>query len=52
MSGHFAVLMWWNPDHGGFWEPWNTGFGRYATKEEARVEAREWAEAEEVRYVD
>ena len=27
MSGFFAVLMQWNED--GFYEPWNTGFGRY-----------------------
>lgn len=46
MSGHFAVLYCWNPD--GFAEPWNTGVGRYATKEEAEEEARGWAEAEGV----
>lgn len=43
-SGYFAVMMWWNPD--GFWEPWSTGIGRYATKGEAIEEAKEWAEAE------
>lgn len=46
MSGHFAVLMWWNPE--GFYEPWDTGFGRYSTREEAIREARSWAEAEEL----
>ena len=35
MSGHFAVHYWWNPEHGGFPEPYNTGIGRYATREEA-----------------
>lgn len=54
MAGWFAVLMWWNdkeeevPD--GFWEPWNTGIGRYATKEEAEVEGRQWAASEEVEF--
>ncbi len=39
MSGHFAVIVWWNPDMGGFWEPWDTGIGRYATEAEAYGEA-------------
>lgn len=49
-SGYFAVMYWWNPDLGGFWEPWNTGFGRYADKEKAIAEARYWAESEELEY--
>jgi hypothetical protein len=52
-SGFFAVLIWWNaedPVTGGFWEPWDTGIGRYATVGEAAVEARDWAEAEELAY--
>ena len=48
MSGYFAVLMSWSRD--GFYEPWNTGFGRYSTREDAIREAREWAEAEELEY--
>ena len=48
MSGYFAVMYWWNPE--GFPEPWDTGIGRYATVEEARVEAQQWAEAEGIRY--
>ena len=44
MSGWFAALMVWNKE--GFYEPWNTGFGRYKTREEAVAEARDWAEAE------
>ena len=52
MSGWFAVLVWWNPEHGGFWEPWDTGFGRYATKAEAESEARDWAKAEGVEFYD
>jgi hypothetical protein len=43
MSGYFAV-MW---DNDGAIQ---TGIGRYATAEEAAVEAREWAEAEELEY--
>lgn len=54
MSGHFAVIMWWNdkdfkPD--GFWEPWDTGFGRYATEDEARVEAIALADMEGIPYL-
>lgn len=54
ISGHFAVLMHWNTEEEdiaeGFWEPWQTGFGRYETKEEAEIEAQGWAEAEEIQY--
>ena len=50
MSGYFAVMLWWNPDMGGFYEPWNTGVGRYPTREEAETEAKQWAEAEGVAY--
>jgi hypothetical protein len=45
-SGWAAVLMWLNnEDYPGetFFEPWETGIGRYATREEALLEAREWA---------
>lgn len=54
MSGYFAVMMWWNSEEAdipeGFWEPWDTGFGRYNTKLAAEIEAKSWAEAEEVSY--
>lgn len=50
MSGYFAVMYWWNPDMGGFWEPWSTGFGRYATEQEAIDEGKAWAAAEEVEF--
>lgn len=48
MSEHFAVHMWLNEeeDFGPFWEPYDTGAYRYATREEAVVEAKEWAERE------
>lgn len=50
MRGWFAVLVWWNTEHGGFWEPLNTGVGSYATPEEAEPEAKGWAEAEGLRF--
>jgi hypothetical protein len=52
MSGYFAVLMWWNPELGGFWEPWQTGCGRYASREQAVAEAKSWARDEELEYKD
>lgn len=48
MSGHFAVLISWNPE--GFHEPEQTGLGRYCTKEEAEIEAQEWAESEDLEF--
>jgi hypothetical protein len=50
ISGHFAVHVWWNPE--GFWEPYNTGIGRYATNAEAVEEAKAWAESEGLQYKD
>lgn len=52
IGGYFATMYWWNPDMDGFWEPWTTGLGRYATKEEARKEAKAWAELEELEYIE
>lgn len=46
ISGWKAVELWWNPNMGGFWEPWQTGLGAYATREEALAEARDWAESD------
>lgn len=51
MSGYFAVMFWFNPSMGGFWEPFDTGFGRYRTEDEARVEAIRWADEEGVPYL-
>lgn len=48
ISGYFAVMYWWNPE--GFWEPVCSGIGRYATKEEAIAEGKQWAKAEEVEF--
>lgn len=50
-SGWAAVQMWWAPELGGFWEPWDTGYDRYATAEEAEGEAREWAKAIGCRFI-
>lgn len=44
MSGFFAVHMWYNREDGGFWEPYDTGYGRYLTRERAQEEAIEWAQ--------
>lgn len=51
-SGFFAVMIWLNPDMGGFEEPWQTGIGRYKSSAQAAIEAREWAAAEELEYVE
>jgi hypothetical protein len=50
MAGHFAVMLAWNPDMGGFYEPWVTGVGRYDTPEAAAHEAVTWAQAEGVEF--
>lgn len=50
MSGYFAVHMAWNPEQGGFYEPWATGAGRYAEREGAEREAKSWAESDELEY--
>lgn len=53
MSGWFAVQLWWNeedPELGGFWEPYDVGFGRYATREEAVKEGQAWAADEGLEF--
>jgi hypothetical protein len=50
MGGWKAVQMWWNPEMGGFWEPWQTGNCAYSTQEQAQEDAKGWAEAEELEY--
>jgi len=49
ISGWTAVHIYWNTD--GFWEPWQTGFGKYETSKGAENEGRDWARAEGIRYV-
>lgn len=51
ISGYFAVMYWWNPELGGFWEPYDTGEGRYATKKEAIAEGLAWADELELEFV-
>ena len=50
ISGYFAVIYWLNDETPGdyFPEPWNTGIGRYRTKEEAYHEAEMIAFSEEI----
>lgn len=50
LSGFFAVQMTWNPEYGGFYEPWTTGAGRYEKIEDAEREAKSWAESDEMEY--
>jgi hypothetical protein len=41
-SGFFAVHIWFDEEKGHFWEPYE--WGRYTTREEAKAQARQWAE--------
>lgn len=62
-SGWAAVHFWWNTEDYpetwkaeglgdmGFWEPMQSGIGRYATEQEAELEARHWAEDEGIRFL-
>ncbi len=56
MSGFFATMYSWTVDAelggaaGGFYEPWTSGFGRYATLAEAEAEGRQWAAAEGLEF--
>lgn len=49
-AGWFALIVWWNPDMGGFPEPYQTGIGRYTTEAEAAIEGRKWARTEEMPF--
>lgn len=49
MSGYFAVTMWWNPEDG-FWEPWDTGIGRYEKEDDAIDEGKFIAEDEGIPF--
>lgn len=53
MSGYFAVLIGWTketPECDGYWEPYETAIGRWATLAEAEEEGKLWAKAEEIEY--
>ena len=49
ISGWFAVLMAKNKE--GFYEPWNTGIGRYPDRDKAVEEAKAWAQSENLEFV-
>lgn len=50
MRGWFAVLMHWNTDLGGFWEPYVTDSSSFKTREAAIPAAKAIAEAEGVEF--
>jgi hypothetical protein len=50
ISGWKAVMLWWAPEMGGFWEPWTTGVGAYGTEAEAEVEGKQWASEEGLEF--
>jgi hypothetical protein len=50
ISGHFAVCMVWDREYKEYL-PQSTGIGRYHHKYQAEAEAKEWAAAENLRYV-
>lgn len=51
VAGWKAVQYWWNPDMGGFWEQWATSPFAFETEAEAEAWGRDWATAEELRFV-
>jgi hypothetical protein len=50
ITGWMAVLLTWNAEEPAGYEPAQTGVGKYATKEEAEIEAKEWARDEGVEF--
>lgn len=52
IAGWKAIQYWWNPDMGGFWEPYQTGMCAWNTQTEAELDAKLWAEAEEIPYME
>ena len=51
IAGWKSRLMVWDEEMD-FFVPWQTGFCGYATKEEAIEDAKSWASAEDMPYVD
>lgn len=39
----FAVMMWWNPDLGGFFEPYDSAAARHDNRQAAEADAWQWA---------
>lgn len=52
MSGYFAVMIWLNPDLGGFEESYQTGTGRYKSSSAAVMEGTIWAADEDIDFRD
>jgi hypothetical protein len=50
LIGWKAVMIWWNPEMGGFEEPYQTGLSAYETKEQAEIEAKAWAADEGIEF--
>lgn len=50
IAGYFAVMIWRNPELGGFDEPWDTGIGRYKKRERAVIEAQSWVKEGGIPY--
>jgi len=46
--GWFAVLMWWNPDLDGSWEPWEAHPDFFSTEADVVPIARAWAQSQGV----
>lgn len=43
IAGWNAVEMWWNPEHGGFWEPYDVRRVQSEDSAPALVAAKQWA---------
>jgi hypothetical protein len=52
ISGWKAVLVVRDEECDGEHTPWQTGYFAYPTKEEAIVDAKQWAEAEEIPFIE
>lgn len=50
LAGWKAVHVWWNPDLGGFWEPYETAPWGHETEEAAIRDAKDWAKSEGLEY--
>ena len=50
IAGWKARQMFWDKE--GFWDCWQTGFWGHETKEQAQEEAKDWAEAEGIAFIE
>ncbi len=50
IAGWKAIMYWWNPELGGYWEPYQTGMFAHKTRASAVIDAKLWAAAEELEY--